>query len=252
MLFRQFVYFYFMGIDSRFKILDLCTFDPMLKTMGKSCTSSATSASPFLLGRYFFTWNARGNYSLSLEGNFPPLSNSTLQSETSGHEPCRASILLSYLHLLCFFRWFGFHLALFHCVPCIRCKLAAYPEAQGLLFVLIRSLFSFIRIADGMLLRACSFGTFFNVVHFSPLLQKTGFLVVLVNSNAEKRCLKNVSPGGRVMSPFGRVLSPFGRAMSPVQNQFFWNNQKTPFRKKTCCSFGKPIFRAKGGNLAGF
>jgi len=107
MLFRQFVYLYFIGIDSHFKILDLCTFDSMLKTMGKSCTSSATSASPFLPGRYFFTWNARGNYSLSLEGIFSPLSNSTLQSETSGHEPCRASILLSYLHLLCFFGGLG-------------------------------------------------------------------------------------------------------------------------------------------------
>jgi len=34
----------------------------------------------------------------------------------------------------------------------------------------------------------------FHVVHFSPLLQKTEFLVVLVNSNAEKRRLKKCLP----------------------------------------------------------
>ena len=70
----------------------------------------------------------------------------------SGHEPCSASrdlspsgvILIFYIHwyslaiIGSFFRWFGFHppvaASSFHWVPCIRCWLAPYPEAQWLLF----------------------------------------------------------------------------------------------------------------------
>ena len=67
--------------------------------------------------------------------------------------------------------------------------------------------------------------------------------------------VKNVSPCGRVMSPLGRVMSPFGRAMSPLQNHIFktiWKISKNAVPQKKCCSFGKPIFRVKGRNLAPF
>ena len=45
---------------------------------------------------------------------------------------------IHWLSLALFFRWFGFHppvaASSFHWVPCIRCWLAPYPEAQWLLF----------------------------------------------------------------------------------------------------------------------
>ena len=93
---------------------------------------------------------------------------------------------------------------------------------------------------------------------FPPLLQKAEILVVLVKKSffAKKSAVvKNVSPCGRVMSPLGRVMSPFGRAMSPLQNHIFniiWKISKNAVPQKKCCSFGKPIFRAKGINLAPF
>ena len=64
----------------------------------------------------------------------------------------------------------------------------------------------------------------------------------------KKRCCKNVSPRGRVMSPFGR-------AMSPLQNHIFgiiWKISKNTVPQKKGCSFGNPIFRSKGRNLAPF
>ena len=67
--------------------------------------------------------------------------------------------------------------------------------------------------------------------------------------------VKNVSPCGRVMSPLGRVMSPFGRAMSPLQNHMFeiiWKISKNAVPQIKGCSFGKPIFRVKGRNLAPF
>ena len=67
--------------------------------------------------------------------------------------------------------------------------------------------------------------------------------------------VKNVSPCGRVMSPLGRVMSPFGRAMSRFQNhilEIIWKISKNAVPQKKGCSFGKPIFRVKGRNLAPF
>ena len=64
----------------------------------------------------------------------------------------------------------------------------------------------------------------------------------------KKRCCKNVSPRGRVMPPFGR-------AMSPLQNHIFgiiWKISKNTVPQKKGCSFGNPIFRSKGRNLAPF
>jgi hypothetical protein len=57
------------------------------------------------------------------------------------------------------------------------------------------------------------------------------------------------------MSLFGRVMSPLGRAMLPLQNQIFgkfWKISKNAVPQKKGRSFGKPIFRAKGINLAPF
>ena len=95
-------------------------------------------------------------------------------------------------------------------------------------------------------------GTFFR-----RLLQKAEILVVLVKKSvfAKNAVVKNVSPCGRVMSPLGRVMSPFGRATSPLQNHIFkiiWKISKNAVPHKKGCSFGKPIFRAKGRHLAPF
>ena len=86
---------------------------------------------------------------------------------------------------------------------------------------------------------------------FPPLFQKASILVALVKKSffCKKKCrCKNVSPCGRVMSPFGQ-------AMSPLQNHIFgiiWNISKNAVPQKKCRSFGKPIFRSKGRNLAPF
>ena len=139
------------------------------------------SPSPFLPEHWFFTWDFRGNCSLSDRSNqqdqlklagaakeaYPEttvnrisstesllsyLSNSTLQSGTSGHEPCCASPDCSpsslYFHLICFFSIVWVPPCPFHRVRCIRCKLTSYPEDQSLLllFDLFHSLFLFIPI----------------------------------------------------------------------------------------------------------
>jgi len=91
----------------------------------------------------------------------------------------------------------------------------------------------------------------FHVVLFSAVVPKASILVALVKKSffLQKKCrCKNVSPCGRVMSPFGQ-------AMSPLQNHIFgiiWNISKNAVPQKKCLSFGKPIFRSKGRNLAPF
>ena len=91
---------------------------------------------------------------------------------------------------------------------------------------------------------------------FPPLLQKAEILVVLVKKSffcKKNAVVKNVSPCGRVMSPLGRVIVAVWSGNVAVAKSYVWNYlkiSKNAVPQIKGCSFGKPIFRVKGRNLA--
>ena len=153
----------------------LCSYahsTPCSRLWVKSCTSSPTTPSPFLPERYFFTVNARGNHGLLYRSNqfhqVPAKARRGRQRRAGRPRSTEFLLLNTYFlffsiqlskvrlvvtnpavrHGLFSFRlyslFFNFRSVfsvvwvspcLFHWVPCIRCKLAAYPEAQCILLV---------------------------------------------------------------------------------------------------------------------